>query len=248
MYFLAKLSQFLINPSTWLVVLVLLVYFTKNTTRKKRWSIVAVIAFLLLTNGALYKATMHAWQASPVLLTTTYQTGIVLGGMAGVASNGNGYFGEAGDRFIQTLKLYNQGIIKKIIISGGDGSLQQKGPKEADFVCQEFIKNKVPAADVIIENRSRNTYENALYSKKIVDSLGFAAPAVLITSATHMRRSLLLFAKAGLPVTGYPCNFKTLDNKYHLEDFLPNFGVVEKWSYLFKEWLGILVYKISGKA
>lgn len=248
MFFLAKLSQLLINPNTWLVILLIWIYFTKNHQRKKKLSIITVLSFILLTNGALYKTIMHAWLPAPVTLNKQYEAGIVLSGMAGFDNKGNGYFGYSGDRFIQTLKLYNQGFIKKIIISGGDGSLAQKNPKEADFIYQELIKNKVPVQDIIVENRSRNTYENAVYSKKIVDSLGLKAPFVLITSATHMQRSQRLFRKADLPVITYTCAQVVPDKNIYSNDFLPNFGLIEKWGIVFKEWLGILVYTISGKA
>jgi uncharacterized SAM-binding protein YcdF (DUF218 family) len=248
MYFLAKLAQFLINPNTWLVALLVGFFISKKTTRKKRIGIVTIVSFLLLTNGALYKTVMHAWQPAPVKLTKTYSAGILLTGMAGFAPDGNGFFGESGDRFTQTLKLYNQGLIKKIIITGGDGSLSQQGPKEADFLYEQLLLNKVSPADIIIENQSRNTYENALNSKKITDSIQLAPPFVLITSAIHMPRSQRLFTRQGLPVVIYPCNYKVINNRISWDDFLPNFGIIEKWSFLFKEWLGILVYKISGKA
>jgi uncharacterized SAM-binding protein YcdF (DUF218 family) len=248
MFFLAKLSQFLISPNTWLILLLVWIYFTKNQRRKKRLAIVTVLSFLLLTNGALYKKIVHAWLPDPVTLNKQYEAGIVLSGMAGFDKKGNGFFGYSSDRFIQTLKLYNQGFIKKILISGGDGSLNQKKPKEADFIYQELIKNKVPAQNIIVENASRNTYENAIYSKKIIDSLELKGPFVLITSALHMPRSEKFFNKAGLPVEIYTCAQAVPDSNIYSDDFLPNFGLIDKWGLVFKEWLGILVYKISGKA
>jgi uncharacterized SAM-binding protein YcdF (DUF218 family) len=248
MFFLAKLSQFLINPNTWLVLLLVWIYFTKNQRRKKRLAIVTVLSFILLTNGAFYKTIMQAWLPTPATLNKQYEAGILLSGMTGFDNKGNGYFGPSSDRFIQTLKLYNQGFIKKIIISGGDGSLGQNSPKEADFIYQELVNNKVPVQNIIVENQSRNTYQNAIYSKKIIDSLGLKGPFVLITSATHMPRSERLFSKAELNITPYPCNYTVVDSNIYSDDFLPNFGWVEKWGFVFKEWLGILVYKISGKA
>jgi uncharacterized SAM-binding protein YcdF (DUF218 family) len=248
MYFIAKLAHYLVNPNTWLLLLLLWAYLTKNEVYKKRLTISCIILFFILTNGALYKKVMYWWQPTPVELTNTYDAGIVLTGMAGFGPDGKGYFGNSSDRFIQTLKLYNQGIIKKIIVSGGDGTLGQQNPKEADFLRDEFIKNKVPAKDIITENQSRNTYENTLNSKKITDSLHFNTQVVLITSAIHMPRASALFKKAGFSYVIYPSNYIITDNSFEAEDFIPNFGLIERWNSVFKEWMGIIAYKISGKA
>jgi uncharacterized SAM-binding protein YcdF (DUF218 family) len=68
------------------------------------------------------------------------------------------------------------GTIKKILISGGDGSLLQNKPKEADFLFKEFPKQGIADSNLIVEKFSKNTYESALEAKRFVDSLHIKGP------------------------------------------------------------------------
>jgi uncharacterized SAM-binding protein YcdF (DUF218 family) len=247
MYLFSKLIIFLINPSVWLTILVIWIFISKRKSIKRKLIKITLIVTILLTNGFLYKSVVNAWQPTQPTLTQSYDVGILLTGMVGYDKNNKGFFFEASDRYIQTLSLYKQGLIKKILISGGDGSLTQQQPKEADFIKDLLLRNKVAPTDIIIDNRSRNTYENATYTKKLVDSLHLTQPLILITSAIHMPRSQLLFKKQGIATIAYPANFTAIKSSTHLGDFIPNFGLIEKWHHLFKEWTGIASYKLMGK-
>ncbi|MFZ8477648.1 YdcF family protein, partial [Staphylococcus aureus] len=85
--------------------------------------------------------------------------------------------------------LYHEGKIEKILVTGGNGNLFLNEPDESSFLEKEFIRNGVKKEDIILEKKSRNTYENAIFSKKILDSLKLKPPYILITSASHMPRS-----------------------------------------------------------
>ncbi len=206
---------------------------------------------VVFTNPFLYRNMVQLWQPKPIDLPEgkSYETGILLGGMSGSDKFNRGFFGDNADRFIQTANLYHRGIIKKIIVSGGTGSLDQKEPPEAIYLQQQLIDNGVKAADIFIDSRSRNTYENAIYSKKITDSLHIRPPFVLITSALHMKRSENVFSKAGMPYIAYPCDYKvyalanTFDNT-----LVPKIELLNVWTYFLKEIVGLYVYKLTGKA
>lgn len=197
---------------------------------------------------------MVNWQVPPKEFAANeqYPVGIVLTGFAGFEFNsGKGYFTSASDRFIQTVKLYQQKRIKKILISGGSGSLDKERQrfKEASFVKQEMIANGIPEADIIAEDQSRNTFENAIEAKKIIDSLQIKQPVLLITSAMHMKRSVKVFEKAGINSVAYPCNYNALDNPQHFgESIIPTYEALDMWDKYLKEVIGLLVYKITGKA
>jgi uncharacterized SAM-binding protein YcdF (DUF218 family) len=153
------------------------------------------------------------------------------------------------DRFIQTANLYHRGIIKKIIVSGGTGSLIQKEPPEASYLRQQLIDNGVNPAAIYMDNRSRNTYENAVFSKTITDSLHLQPPFVLITSAIHMKRSKSVFTKAGVQFIAYPCDYKVYPLDYTFENtIVPRIELLNDWSYFIKEMVGLAVYKLTGKA
>jgi uncharacterized SAM-binding protein YcdF (DUF218 family) len=194
---------------------------------------------------------MLAWQFNKSTIEKGRQdeAGIVLGGLSMFDQNNQGYFTDQEDRFLQTLELYNQGIIKKIIISGGSGQLLKKEPPEADFLKEKFLLHKVKLTDIIIENKSRNTFENAVFTKKIIDSLQLNGPFILISSAWHLRRATKVFTKAGLIVKPYPCAFEAISKKYNIEDYVwPNLKALITWGSLLKEIVGLAIYSTIGKA
>ncbi|MEN9686208.1 MAG: hypothetical protein RLZZ28_1994 [Bacteroidota bacterium] len=252
MFFIfSKVLLFLLIPFWWLVILFVWMKFAKNPLLKKRLYYLLVFLFIVFTNPFLYRALVSNWQVnnSPLPKGKVYEAGIVLGGMAGYDKSKNGYFGGNADRFIQTANLYHQGIIKKIIVSGGTGSLSQDEPAEAIFLREQFMANGVRDSDIIIEKASRNTYENAFYSKKITDSLKLAPPYVLITSAIHMKRSVSTFQKQGFDCIPYSCDFEVVPKKNTIEyTLLPDITLLGQWGYFIKEVVGLYAYKLTGKA
>ena len=250
-FILSKVLFFLLVPFWWLMILYIWMKLSKSPKVKKRLLASIIIILIIFTNPLFYRSMVGLWQPEPVSLPTgkTYEAGIVLGGMSGYDRYGRGHFGDNADRFIQTANLYHQGIIKKVIISGGTGSLYQDEPPEALFLRKEFIANNVKDTDIIVESRSRNTFENAIYSRRIIDSMQLKPPYVLITSALHMKRSVSVFKKAGYAsFIPYPCDYKVTPSKFSLEDFIPDIGLLSVWSHTLKEVVGLCVYKLTGKA
>ena len=250
-FILSKVLFFLLVPFWWIVILWVWRLFSKSAQTKKRLGILIIIIAIVFTNPLLYRTLVMQWQADPVTIAKgkTYEAGIVLGGLSGYDKNERGYFGSNADRFIQTANLYHEGIIKKIIISSGSGKLDQKDPAESFFLRTQFLANGVPDSAILIESRSKNTYENAIFSKEITDSLHLTPPFVLITSAFHMKRSVSVFKKAGFDCIAYPCDYKVVPLRFAVEDaLLPNISLLNEWSMLIKEVVGLYVYKLTGKA
>jgi uncharacterized SAM-binding protein YcdF (DUF218 family) len=130
-----------------------------------------------------------------------------------------------------------------VIISGG--AVFQGRQAEAPIVKRFLIDLGVPANKVIIEDKSRDTIENAKYTKEICERYNFKKPLV-VTSAYHMRRAVISFEKAGMKVTPFPAYFKTWKNKkYGWEDYLPDASDIKKSYMALHEYLGILLYKFA---
>lgn len=226
--------------------------FTKNQGSKRKLGITMILLLLLFTNPYIIHKTILAWQAPRKELKTNeqYNTGVLLAGFVGFQYKTSiGYYGAASDRLIQTIRLYKLGHIKKIIITGGSGNPLRQEYKEADFVKEQLIQMGIPANDIISENKSRNTYENAVYTKNILDSLKMNQPVLLITSAMHMKRSQMVFQKAGISSVAYPCNFNAIANPQNIfAAIVPSYKSFEGWDLFLKEAIGLLVYKLTGKA
>lgn len=250
-FILSKILFFILIPFWWMVILLLVRAVIRNAKWKKILGVTAILIGILFTNPYLYRVANLAWQPTPLDLpgNKTYEAGILLGGLAGYDKNDRGYFGSSADRFIQSANLYHQGIIKKIIVSGGTGTIRQKEPAEAIYLRAQLIANRVKPEDIIMESRSRNTYENAVYSKLLSDSLHLQPPFVLITSAQHMKRSINVFNKADFKTIPFPCDYKSIPVRETFENtILPEISLLNDWSYLIKEIVGLYVYRLTGKA
>lgn len=250
-FILSKLLLFLLIPFTWVMLLLLWIAFAKSAILKRRLTIITIVLVVVFTNPWLYNQANLAWQPAKKSLGSQeqYELGILLTGMVQYDRFNEGYFGSASDRFIQTANLYHTGKIKKILVTGGSGSLLHDYPSEAEFLKKAFLDNAIPEKDIIIEPMARNTYENAIFSKKIIDSLSFKGPFLMITSAQHIRRSAAVFKKAGIPFVAYPGDFREVQNKFSPDDaFMPDAKLLKEWSYLLKEMIGLLAYKLTGKA
>lgn len=248
-FILSKFAYFFIAPLNWIVALLLWLFFAKSQKTKKRLSIVIIVLILFFGNEVIYTRLVTAWQARPVQINKLgkYEAGILLGGLSSFDKYGNGFLNSSTDRLVEIAVLYKEEKIKKIIISGG--SVYKDRPKEADFLYKELLLLGIPQKDLIIENHSRTTFENAMYTKQIVDSLKLHPPFILVTSAMHIPRAEKVFTKAGLHVIAFPSDYHVLDKKFYIDDYiLPDIRVINDWAYFLKELIGILGYKLFNKA
>jgi uncharacterized SAM-binding protein YcdF (DUF218 family) len=189
------------------------------------------------------------WQPVPVVISpgTVFSCGIVPGGFASVDVDDSGYFNMASDRFIQVLKLFKQGKITHILISGGNGKADKKSFREGAWVKGELVIMGVPDSAISVEDRSNNTADNTMYAKQILDSLDLKPPFLLITSAHHMPRASLLFRNAGVSVVPFPCNYLAGRSGIGFSSFLPQFYVLLGWDGYLKETAAYLWYKSKAK-
>ena len=95
-----------------------------------------------------------------------------------------------------------------------------------------------------LEDKSKDTFENAKYSIEICEKRGFTLP-ILLTSAFHLKRSYWVFEHLGMNINPFPAYFKTHDNpSYHWNSFLPNRNSLVSTSNALHEYLGLIFYKI----
>ena len=132
------------------------------------------------------------------------------------------------------------------MLSGGNGMLFKNEYVEANAMQNHLIKNQIPSKDIIIENTSRNTKENAFNSAIIINQKMPNAKVLLITSAQHMKRAQYCFEIASIQTTAFPTDCTTSYYNYGFEYLLlPSTDAIEKWETLFHEWIGYIVYRIK---
>lgn len=148
--------------------------------------------------------------------------------------------GERMTEFVRLAKLYPDA---ELVFSGGSGLLGAKTSdlNEADVAKLFFSQQGLDPARVIFENRSRNTYENVLFSKAMVKPRQ-GQIWLLVSAAQAMPRTMGIFRKLDWPVMAVPVAYKSdSPHSYYLGDNL------RELDRAVHEWLGLLVYRMTGK-
>lgn len=251
-FFLSKILAFIIAPYTWLFFGLLFLLKKIWNTPLKKWVLGLTIFMYVISNSFLMDEIMRAWEYCDddiYIKDTKYDVAIVLGGMGRIDERQQRFdFGFSGDRLFQTLELYHKKRVEKLLITGGSGSISHPEHREAVYIKKYLKTIGVPDSAIIIENNSKNTYENAIFTKHILDSMQFKGSILLVTSSFHMRRALAIFNKAGYKnVTPYITNKFTGERKFQFDYcFIPNIEAVFSINLVLHEMVGYLTYKLKG--
>lgn len=252
-FILSKLLSFLLHPLNWMAILAIFCLLTKNKTYRKRSVTALIVLLLVFTNPWLANQFARAWetgQRSPDTITQPYEAGILLGGYINFNAEtppGLLTLHLAGNRLTTALMLYQTGKIRHILLSGGAGRLIGDVPPEAAAARTFLLQCGVPDTAIWLENHSRNTHENAVLSKQLLDSIAPGSHCLLITSAWHMRRAGDCFDKAGIPCDRFGTDFMSETTHGNWFKWLePDWRALLKWEFLIKEWVGWLAYRLKG--
>ncbi len=254
-FILSKLLTLFLMPFFWLFSCIFYSFLTKNVRKKRLFLKISIFILFVFGNTNLVSKVMRWWEPSPIEYKNLpfHNIAIVLGG--GIASEfqrpfDRVHFDPSVDRLLQALQLYQAKKVGKIMISGGSAQLTNSKNKKSDATesFKFLIKVGVPKTDIIVENESRNTYENAKFSKeKLIELKLNNASLLLITSAYHMNRSLACFNKQGLKISSFPaCYQQTTNGLFSFNTIVPDETAFTLWYDLFHEWYGIFFYKIMG--
>lgn len=246
MYFIfSKVLLIFIFPLTWILLLLIISLISKSKKYKSRCLIAAIALLVLFTNPFLFSQFAQSWDVAPYKPDgKKYSCAIILGGFSIAAGDSEANFSITADRFLQGVKLLSTRQANHILITGGNGSLVPGAFREAAWAKKQLQEFNVPDSAVLIENASRNTLENAKFSKTILQKSKLAPPYLLVTSAFHMRRSLMIFKNAGIDVVPYPANY-LVSSKVSTSDFIPTAEPLYFWSFYIKEMIGYVANSFS---
>lgn len=163
-----------------------------------------------------------------------------------IAARGGFEMNQAGDRFIETLRLAQKFPAARILISGGDGSFSGSYEGDAAVATRFFEAFGVPADRLIRETASRTTFENVENTKALLAANGLEH-CLLVTSAFHMPRSVGLFRKQGLDVSPWPTDFRTTGHAGLALDFTQPSTNSQLTTTALREWTGLLLYYLAGR-
>jgi uncharacterized SAM-binding protein YcdF (DUF218 family) len=250
MFILSKVFGLLLSPAFWVMIILIAAWATHRPYRRKKRLGWALVIFLFFSNPYLVKRITQWYQSPPMPMQADerYDAGLLLGGMMSYDEpSETAYFNSASDRFIQTLKLYKEGHIRKIIISGGNADIKPGAYREADWLVRNFLAMGVPETDLLVERQSRNTVENARLARRITDSLRSAPPIVVVTSAWHMPRAIRIFDKEKIPIRPFPADFQVVPYSpaFTAYSLIPNASAMQNWALLIKEWIGLAAIEMQ---
>lgn len=242
-FILSKLLIDFIYPLTWILTLLIIALIIKNQKLKQRLLLISFILLLVFSNPFLFDNFAKSWDIDtiPPKKSNPYSCVIVLGGFSSHGANQTGFFNGACDRFIEALKLLSTHQATHILISGGNSDLSPGEFKESDWVKSQLKDFNVPDSSIVIEDKSRNTIENAAFSRVLLNKNHLQPPYLLVTSAFHMRRAFGIFQNAKVGVIPFSCNFMTGSGNFSTNEFIPDANVLSKWNLYIKEVIGLTV-------
>ena len=259
---LYKLLKYLVFPYTWLVIIIAwqLILLRKGAaTRLTAIRILAVAAFVIvavLGNPLIWhslvgplEAQYRPFQASSA--SRPFEAIVVLAGGAvpqGTLRPGDDLYDESRSRTVCGARQFKAGVARRLVLSGGDASIFGSGPNEAMVMKTLAVDLGVPEEAIVLETRSRTTYENAVETRRILGS----GPVLLVTSAIHMPRSMALFTKQELSPTAAPCTYVTRDyppdwSQTTPFDVIPTVQSLYGTTLVLNELVGTWLYKAAGK-
>lgn len=250
-FHLSKILFFLTTPIVWIFSLFLWGMLTKKPLRKKRLLWASLICFYFFSNAFIADEFVRIYEdhsPSKINNSEQFDVAIVLGGFSNYdADLKMVQFHSASDRLTEGIRLYKTGKAKKIMIVSGSGQIMRPDEKEALYIKDYLLTIGIPERDLIIESESKNTRENAVFAKEILDQKYKNGNFILITSAFHMPRAKRCFDKVGIQTTPYSVDQQAGPRKFLLDHlFIPDVDSLQRWQMLIKEWLGFTTYWIMG--
>lgn len=252
-FYLSQFLSFLAMPLTLVLLILLTAAFFTPKSRGKKILWVGIGLLLLFSNPFLSNLSLITWEPAIKSFDEIPPTeiGIVLTGVTNMnkTTADRTFFGKGADRITHALQLYRMGKIKKILITGGQGLNPVNDYSEAELLKRFLLMTGMPESDILIEEKSVNTRENAVFTKAYLEEQGIDTQQkfVLITSAFHLPRANGCFEKVGLQTIPFPVDYYSHDLKYDLPSLLyPRPEALVHWQILVREWIGLLVYSLVG--
>ncbi|UVK37080.1 YdcF family protein [Mesorhizobium sp. AR10] len=253
-FYLSKIFWFFIQPLNLAIFLQLAGLFAGLIGRRRLAAIGSVLAFLMLALSAW--TSLGAMMLNP--LEERFPRPPLPEKIAGIVVLGGGFEGSinlvrggyelnsGGDRMVETAILARRFPEAKVVVSGGNGELFLDGEGDATTAPRLLTALGVTADRLVLESKSRNTYENAVFTRELVTPKP-GETWLLVTSAFHMPRAKALFDKAGFSTIPWPADYRT-SGKEGIGIFRDNAAdSLQATTMATREWIGLFAYWLSGR-
>ncbi len=250
-FILSKVIWTVIQPSN-LLILMLLVGLILRRLGRRRFSnlltttAAGVLTFVALVPiGGLVLRPLETRFPVPDL-PASIDGIVVLGGSVQAeltVEHGQPALNHRAERLTTLVRLARAYPDARLVFTGGSGALLGAPITEAAIAAQVFGELGLDPARLTYEDESRNTYENGVLSQRLVQPKP-GETWVLVTSASHLPRSVGVFRALGWPVLPLPVDFNTSAR------LRPGFwlgGHLNELDWATREWVGLLAYRLLGR-
>jgi len=252
-FFLSKIFDLLLAPLTWALLLAGASFVPRVRVRPgSRWLMPAALGILYAFSlQPVSQSLFRACEQPPMVKTTAgppYDAVILLGGLVledVSAERGAPAFNDNVERLTETFELLREGRARAVIISGGSWRPRAKSDVEAAVLARTLVRWGIEQERIIVEDRSRNTQENAAFTAEIVRARHLDR-LLLVTSAFHMPRAHATFRAAGLAPDTLPVDFRTGAVHLDLRSVFPRADDLSRSTDALRELAGRLVYRARG--
>jgi uncharacterized SAM-binding protein YcdF (DUF218 family) len=244
---LSDIVDVLLNPFTWTLILFLLAFMLRKKKAKSALWYSGLAVLLIFSNSFLVDEALRSWENRGQQIYKSRVLVVLGGGLASRDAANEAVLYKGGSaRLLQALDLCNKYPISHIIISGGSGDRRDPKAREASLVLP-LLRSLDLVPQVIAEDSSRNTYENARNTAEWLQSQQLGDSLILISSAIHLPRAMACFRKQGLIPEPCPVGRMSGNRRWTLLfSFQP--ASFTLWQELMHEMAGMAYYKLSAKA
>lgn len=148
-------------------------------------------------------------------------------------------------RCYHATQLYRRAGRCRLLLTGGKVDFSEPGPTLAKVMRDFVIELGVQPSDVVLEEQSSTTFQNASFSKDLLDNTE-RARVFLVTDAAHMPRAQYCFQTQGITVIPAPCNYRARRLELSCSTFLPSIEGIDAVNDAAHEWLGLVWYRLRS--
>ncbi len=178
-----------------------------------------------------------------------YDAVVLLGGVSDervVAETGQVSFNDNVERLVATHRLLAEGRARFAIISGAAMNEALADSGEARVLARQLVAWGIDPSRLLLEEKARNTHENAVYSQRVSRSHGFER-VLVVTSAFHMRRAGECFEAVGWKVDTLAVDYRAYGRTSTLAS-LPRASTLADSEKTLREFFGLYIYRARGYA
>ena len=259
-YLSKVLPQFILPAGLTAILLFLTLFLIKKKPKTAIWLVLLSLIMVSVAGNAYFSAFLTRsleWRYMPPTAEIKADAIVLLGGGTEAADTPRQIVevNSAGDRVLYAAQLYKAGAAPLIILSGGNMSYSQaRGTTTAEEMQALLVGLGIPQEALVLQKQSQNTAEDAFFTRAIFTEKEIRT-VILVTSAAHMPRALMMFASPEISLIPAPVDYNVTqrswenlmrwDWKTMLTHVMPDGSAFSQTTLMMREYLGIFFYRVK---